>query len=154
MVSGQLKSSEEEPVTEWQYQLRIQLADGPASAAREQKDAATLQELYEVLQAHNAELVCQFDAFAGYCEQAERLGQDNLPLYRWTKETIENPQKKAKYIKIFTLYVKGEEVYAKESAEALERDLEPMVGGPVIEKLAKYDSNPENNPQVPERFRS
>ena len=113
-----------------------------------------LQALNEVLRAHDAELVCQYDAFAGYCEQAERLGQDDLPLYKWTKATIDNPQKKAKYIKIFTLYVQGEEVYAKESAEALERDLEPMVGGPVIEKLSKYDSNPENNPQVPERYRS
>lgn len=153
-MSDQLESTEEVSVQEWQYQLRVQLEDSAAAAARGNVDTPALTALYRVLKAHNAEMVCQYDAFAGYCEQAERLGQDELPLYKWTKATIENPEKQAKYVKIFTLYVGGEEVYSKESADALELDLEPMVGGPVVEKLSKYDSNPKSNPQVPKKYRT
>ena len=56
---------------------------------------------------HNASLKCQYDAFAGYCAVAEAQGIDKFPLYQWTKDTIEDPAKKAKYLKAFTLYVDG-----------------------------------------------
>jgi hypothetical protein len=56
---------------------------------------------------------CQFDAFAEYVAEAEKRGTKNYPLYAWTKSTIENPEKRAKYLKSFTLYVDGNEVYAK-----------------------------------------
>jgi hypothetical protein len=36
-----------------------------------------------------------------------------------TKDTIENPAKEAKYLKSFTIYVQGEEVYAKAKAGRL-----------------------------------
>lgn len=149
-----LQRPEQEDAEAWQYQLRIHLADKAAQAARNKEEAENLKQLNAILKNHNAEIVCQYDAFSGYCEQAERLGQDDLPLYKWTKDTIDNPKKKAKYIKIFTIYVDGEEVYEKEAAEALENELNPMVGGTVIEKLSKYDSNPANNPQAPKKYRS
>jgi hypothetical protein len=75
------------------------------------------------------------------------------PLYAWTKATIENPEKKAKYLKSFTLYIDGKEVYAKSLADALEAELTPLVHGKVITRLAKYDTNPASNPQVPPQHR-
>ena len=73
--------------------------------------------------------------------------------YAWTKATIENPEKKAKYLKSFTLYVDGKEVYAKPLADELEAELKPLVGGTVIARLSRYDTNPANNPQVPPEHR-
>ena len=75
------------------------------------------------------------------------------PLYEWTKATIEDPTKKAKYLKSFTLYVDGNEVYAKEKADALEAELQPLVGGALVTRMSKHDTNPANNPQPPERYR-
>lgn len=137
---------------EWKFQLRIQLVEEMARKARSSEQCEALQPLYDLIARFDAELVCQYDAFAGYCEQAARLGEQDLPLYKWTKATIENPAKKAKYVKIFTIYVQGEEVYDQTIAEKLESELKPMVGGPVIEKLSKYDSNPANNPQPPKKY--
>jgi hypothetical protein len=76
-----------------------------------------------------------------------------VSLYRWTKATIENPAKKAKYQKSFTLYVDGDEIYAKDKADALEAELQPLLGGGLITRLAKHDTNPANNPQPPARYR-
>ena len=78
-----------------------------------------LAPLADILANHRAALKCQFDAFAEYVATAEEHGVENYPLYEWTKATIENPAKKEKYLKSFTLYVDGREVYAKEIADAL-----------------------------------
>ena len=51
------------------------------------------------------------------------------------------------------LYIEGEEVYAKAKADALEADLSPLVGGGLVTRLAKHDTNPANNPQPPARYR-
>jgi hypothetical protein len=74
---------------------------------------------------------------------------ENYPLYEWTKATIENPAKKEKYLKSFTLYVDGREVYAKEIADALAADLQPLAHSGLITRLSKYDTDPANNPQPP-----
>ncbi len=138
---------------EWQYQLRIYLDDTLSAAARGGADDPALAPLTKVLRKHQAALKCQYDAFAGYVSEAEREGPENYPLYAWTKATIENPEKKAKYLKAFTLYVGGDEVYAKAKADALETDLQPLVDGESILRLSKHDTNPANNPQMPERYR-
>ncbi len=103
---------------------------------------------------HHATMKCQFDAFADYVAEAEEHGTDNYPLYEWTKATIEDLAKKAKYLKSFTLCVDGKEVYAKEYADALEADLEPLVGGNLVIRISKHDTNPANNPQPPARYRT
>jgi hypothetical protein len=138
---------------QWQYQVRIDLAEEAAAAARRDPRSPALAPLPEILARHRATLKCQFDAFADYVAAAERQGDKDFPLYRWTKATIENPAKKAKYLKSFTLYVDGEEVYAKDKADALEADLQPLVGGRLVTRLAKHDTNPANNPQPPARYR-
>jgi hypothetical protein len=133
----------------WQYQIRIYLADKFAEIARRDPNSPTIKPLADILAKHNAPMKSQFDAFADYVAEAEKNGPENYPLYKWTKATIENPEKKEKYLKSFTLYAGGEEVYAKEIAESLEKDLKPLVGGEVITRMTKHDTNPANNPQPP-----
>ncbi len=142
-----------EATREWLYQVRVHLNGEAAEAARAGDEHPDLRPLREILTRHNAALRCQYDAFAGYCAEAEREGVDEYPLYAWTKATIEDPAKKAKYLKAFTLYVAGQEVYGKASADALEAGIQTLVGGPAVTALTKHDTNPANNPQPPERYR-
>jgi len=138
---------------QWRYQLRIDLPDELAEVAQRDPDNPALRPLADILAKHNATMKCQFDAFAGYVAEAERHGIESYPLYEWTKAAIEDPVKKAKYLKSFTLYVEGNEVYAGEKADALEADLQPLVGSALITRMSKHDTNPANNPQPPARYR-
>jgi hypothetical protein len=105
--------------------------------------------LNAILRQRNASLKCQFDAFADYVEEAEHAGRDQYPLYQWTKDMIGNPEKKAKYVKSFTVYVSGEQVYDKETADWLHAKLSALVGKAGIESVTRFDTNPANNPQPP-----
>jgi hypothetical protein len=138
---------------EWQYQLRIEMPDEIAKLARRDPDNPVLRPLTAILERHNARLKSQYDAFAEYVAQAEREGVEKYPLYQWTKDTIEQPVKRQKYQKSFTLYVDDAEVYSRERAEALEAELRPLAGGPLITRLARHDTNPATNPQMPARYR-
>jgi hypothetical protein len=138
---------------QWQYQVRIDLSDELAELARRDLANPALDPLPAILARHNASMRSQFDAFADYVAEAERHGLETYPLYHWTKATIDNPAKKAKYQRSFTLYVDGDEVYAKDKADALEADLQPLVGKGLVTRLAKHDTNPANNPQPPARYR-
>ncbi|MGE0117735.1 MAG: hypothetical protein AB7S71_01035 [Dongiaceae bacterium] len=138
---------------QWEYQIRIDLADEFADTARRAPDDPVLKPLMDILTRHRATMKCQFDAFADYVAEAERQGAAGYPLYAWTKATIEDPAKRAKYLKSFTIYVDSAEVYSKETADAIEADLRPLVGGALVTRLSRHDTNPANNPQMPERFR-
>ena len=138
---------------EWQYQVRINLEDTRAETARQNPQDPSLTPLGDILVRHNAALKCQYDAFAGYCAEAEAQGIDKYPLYQWTKDTIEDPAKKAKYLKAFTLYVDGDQVYDKAKADPLEADLQPLAESGLLDKLTKHDTNPANNPQPPKKYR-
>ena len=137
----------------WLYQVRLDLDEKLAEAARHDPTDPKLAPLPDILRRHGATMKSQYDAFAGYVAEAERQGVERYPLYHWTKDTIENPAKKAKYQKSFTLYVGGDEVYARDKADALKAELQPLVGGGVVTRLAKHDTNPANNPQPPARYR-
>ncbi len=138
---------------EWQYQLRVYLDDALAELARRDRRAAALQPLTEVLDRHQATLVSQWDAFEGYVAEAERCGPEGYPLYKWTKATVENPEQRAKHVRTFSLHVDGQEVYPKAAADALEADLRPLAGGPVVTRMTRHDSNPANNLPVPPEYR-
>ncbi len=138
---------------QWKYQVRIYLGDEFAKVAPRNPDDPAIRPLADILSQHNAIMRCQFDAFAAYVAEAEKRGTENYPLYEWTKATIEDPAKKAKYTKSFTLYVDGDEVYAKKKADALEADLRPLIGGGLVTRMSKHDTNPANNPQPPARYR-
>jgi hypothetical protein len=138
---------------QWQYQVRIDLAGQHADLARRAPGSPAIKPLADILAKHRATMVCQYDAFAGYVAEAEKHGTDDYPLYQWTKATIEDPAKKERYLKSFTIYVDGHEVYDKESADALEADFQPLVGGALITRMMKYDTNPANNPHPPSHMR-
>jgi len=137
-----------------QYQIRIYLPDTFAQVAREDPANQTLKPLANVLAKHDVTMKCQYDAFMDYVTEAEDRGIEQYPLYRWTKATVEDPAKKAKYLESFTLYVGGAEVYAGDAADALEADLQPLVGGALIKRMTRHDTNPEHNPQMPAQYRS
>ena len=133
------------------FQLRLTLRDEFAPVARSNPGAPSMSKLANILMRHDAVMKCQFDAFAEYVSEAEANGVENYHLYEWTKKTIEDPAKKAKYVKSFTLYVGGEEVYEKDKADALEAELKPLVGGPIVAQMFRYDTDPAHNPQPPRR---
>ncbi len=138
----------------WHYQLRIYLTDPIAALARTDPANPGLRPLTDVLARHDARLVSQFDAFAAYVQEAEREGVAQYPLYKWTKATIEDPAKQAKHACTFSLHVAGHEVYPKAAADALEAELQPLVGGALVVRLSRHDTNPANNLQVPAEYRS
>jgi len=140
--------------SQWQYQVRFDVSDFTvAESIRRNSPDPALLSLFDILADHRAAPKCQFDAFAEYVAAAKEHGVENYPLYRWTKATIEDSVKKDKYLKSFTLYVDGQEVYGKEVADALEADLQPLITSGVIKRISKYDTNPANNPQPPDRHR-
>jgi hypothetical protein len=132
----------------WQYQVRVRLTPQYAEMARKEPDNPALAGLNALLTRHHARLKCQFDAFADYVAEAEREGTEHYPLYRWTRETIENPVKKAKYLEAFTVYVNGQEVYEGALADALDADLRALASEAITD-IRKLDTNPANNPQPP-----
>jgi hypothetical protein len=138
--------------SQWKYQVRFDVSDSTTaeSVRRELRDPV-LAPLFDVLAEHRAAPKCQFDAFAEYVAAAEERGVENYPLYEWTKATIADPAKKEKYLKSFTLYVDEREIYAKEIADALEAGLQPLATSGLIARISKYDTNPANNPQPPQR---
>jgi hypothetical protein len=138
-------------VEDLKYQLRLTLRDDFAEVARSHADDPSIGPLTQLLCRHDAALKCQYDAFADYVKEAEAKGVDAYPLYAWTKRTVDDPVKEAKYTKSFTLYVGGDEVYEKGKADALEAELKPLVGGPIVAQMFRYDTNPAHNPQPPQR---
>ena len=131
------------------FQLRLTLNDEFAQVARNVPGDPSISMLTDILNRHDAVMKCQFDAFADYVSEAEANGIENFHLYEWTKKTIDDPAKKSKYTKSFALYVGGDEVYEKDKADALEDELKPLVGGPIVAKMFKYDTDPAHNPQPP-----
>ena len=133
------------------FQLRLTLNEGFAQAARANPADVSIAPLRDILRRHDATMKCQHDAFADYVSEAEANGIDKYPLYEWTKQTVDDPVKQAKYTRSFTLYVGGEEVYEKDKADALEAELKPLVGGPIVAKMFKYDTDPAHSPQPPRK---
>ena len=131
------------------FQLRLTLSDEFAQVARNVPGDPSISSLTNILNRHDAVMKCQFNAFADYVSEAEANGIENFHLYEWTKKTIDDPAKKSKYTKSFALYVGGDEVYEKDKADALEAELKPLVGGAIVAKMFKYDTDPAHNPQPP-----
>ena len=139
---------------QWQYQLRLYLSGDAAEAMRSGHDDPALQPLTAILDKHGAAMVSQLDAFEGYVAEAEAAGPENFPLYKWTKATLDDPEKRTKHAKAFALRMSGQEVYGKDAADALEADLQPIVDGHTIERMSRHDTNPANNLPVPPEHRS
>ena len=139
---------------EWRCQLRVYLSDDLAEMARSGGHDSVLDPLRQVLAKHEAILLSQYDAFEAYVHQAEAEGPEGFPLYRWTKAVIDDPTKRGQHVRAFAVRVGGQEVYPRRQADALEADLQPLVGGSVVERLSRHDTNPANNMPVPAAYRS
>jgi len=138
---------------QWKHQIRLYLTDAMSETARRDERAEAIKPINDVLARHHATMKSQFDAFADYVREAERNGPDAYPLYEWTKETIADPEKKAKHMRAFAIQVDGEVLYDKEVADALEADLQPLLSAALITRISRHDSNPANAVPVPEKFR-
>jgi len=139
---------------EWNYQIRLALTAEAAEKFKEVPSDSEFSELNLVLANHGALLKCQYDAFSEYVSEAEREGQENYALYQWTKDTIEDPEKKSKYLRSFTVYISGEQIYLAALAEPLEQELKSLKNSEFILGISKYDTNPARNPQMPAKYRT
>ena len=138
-------------MSEWLYQIRIKVSKKLSEDLRSINDLELSKEILKIASDNNSRLVCTFDAFAEYCEEAEREGIEQYELYNWTKTTIDNPEKKAKHLKSFAFYEGDNQVYSKELASSIQRSLKKLDGGDDIVEINLIDSNPANNPQPPKR---
>ena len=136
-------------MTEWQHQVRIYLSAEAAGAMREGRDDPALRPLRAAVSGGHAELVSQLDAFEAYLAEAESGGSEGFPLYKWTKATLDDPEKRARHARAFAVRVGGAEVYDAAAADALEAALGPLVGQGAVERMSRHDTNPENNLRVP-----
>lgn len=138
-------------MSEWLYQIRIKVSEKLSEDLRGVNDLRLSNEIIKIATDNSSRLVCTFDAFAEYCEEAEREGIEQYELYHWTKSTIDNPEKKAKHLKSFAFYEGNNQVYSKDLACSIEQSLKDLNSGDEIVEINLIDSNPANNPQPPKR---
>jgi hypothetical protein len=138
-------------MSEWLYQIRIKVSKKLSEDLRSISKLRLSKDILKIASDNNARLICTFDAFAEYCEEAEREGIEHYELYHWTKSTIDNPEKKAKHLKSFAFYEGDNQVYSKELASSIEQSLKNLDSGEDIIEINLIDSNPANNPQPPKR---
>ena len=142
---------EEKKVNELLYQIRLDLEASLADDIRKKKVIEILPALDFVLKENSAILVCQFDAFNNFLKECEDEGNTNNPLYRWTKDTTQNENKKQKYLKSFTVYIEQSQLYEKKKADKIESEIK-LLNIKKILKINKYNSDPKNNPQPPKKY--
>ena len=138
-------------MSEWLYQIRIKVSEQLSKDLRSVNSSSLAKEINKIASDNGSKLVCTFDAFAEYCEEAEREGIEHYELYQWTKSTIDNPEKKAKHLKSFAFYEGDNQVYSKELAYSIQQRLKDLDSGNDIVEINMIDSNPANNPQPPKR---
>ena len=137
---------------DWLYQVRVYFSLNFVNLYNSNKSSDLKTKLLQILQKNYADLLSQYDGFMGYVLEAEKNGIDNYPLYQWTKDSLENSGKTEKYRTSYTIYVNNEEVYSKEEADNLEKDLKLIIDKVSILRISKHDTNPANNPQPPSKY--
>ena len=138
-------------MSELLYQVRIDVIEEIASEVRKKNYKKLNEKIISILDEVKADLVCQYDAFKNFVLECEKENEVNNALYKWTKDTIENKVKKQKYLKSFTIYVEGEQLYDKKIADFLECEIKKLNEKKII-KINKYNSDPKNNPQPPKKY--
>ena len=134
---------------DWLYQIRIKVNDEMSSNLRKNKPSGLARQIKSLARKHGTTLVCTYDAFVDYCREAESNSVEDYPLYAWTKQTIENPEKKQKHLKSFAFYRNDDQVYERALAETIYYELLPLADNGTIDEVKLIDSNPANNPQPP-----
>ncbi len=120
-----------------------------SSNLRKNKPSGLARQIKSLARKHGTTLVCTYDAFVDYCREAESNSVEDYPLYAWTKQTIENPEKKQKHLKSFAFYRNNDQVYERALAETIYSELLPLADNGTIDEVKLIDSNPANNPQPP-----
>ncbi len=133
------------------YQVRLDVTDDVAQEVRNKNYYKLNKYIEAILLKVDAELICQFDAFNNFVIECEKENNTNNALYKWTKDTIENNVKKIKYLKSFTIYVNGEQLYEKKIADYLESEIKKLNEKKIL-KINIYNSDPKNNPQPPKKY--
>jgi hypothetical protein len=133
------------------YQIRIDVTKDLAIAIRNRECKEFNQNIFPILNKVNGRLICQYDAFSDFVAECKSKGDVNNPLYKWTKDTIENENKKSKYLKSFTIYVNDSQLYNKKVADFLEVEIKNLKDKDIL-KINKYNSDPKNNPQPPKKY--
>ena len=134
---------------DWLYQIRIRVNDEMSSNLRKNKPSGLARQIKSLARKHGTTLVCTYDAFVDYCREAESNSVEDYPLYAWTKQTIDNPEKKQKHLKSFAFYRNDNQVYERALAETIYYELLPLADNGTIDEVKLIDSNPANNPQPP-----
>ena len=138
-------------MSELLYQVRLDVTEDVAQEVRNKNYYKLNKYIEEILLKVNADLICQFDAFNNFVIECEKENNSNNALYKWTKDTIENNIKKIKYLKSFKIYVNGEQLYEKKTADYLESEIKKLNEKKIL-KINKYNSDPKNNPQPPKKY--
>ena len=60
---------------------------------------------------------------------------------------------RAKHGAAFAVRVGGEEVYPRDAADAVAAALQPFVGGDLVARMTKHDTNPATNIPVPNKYK-
>ena len=124
------------------YQIRLNVTD----------EFTIDENLTSMLEIHDASLICQYDAFVNFVKECESKDETDNPLYRWTKETVEDEIKKNKYKNIYSVIVNNQQVYKEEIADSIKQKIEEKKLKTII-SMDKFDTQPKNNPQPPKKFR-
>lgn len=124
------------------YQIRLNVSD----------NFTDNDVLNKLLESNNASLMCQYDAFVFFVRECENKKETDNSLYKWTKDTIEDEVKKAKYRKIYSVYVDKQQVYKETIADEIIKDITSL-NLSNIESIDKFDTQPKNNPKPPKQFR-
>ena len=138
-------------MSELLYQVRLDVTEDIAEEVRNKNYYKLNEYIDAILLKVDAELICQFDAFNNFVIECEKENNTDNALYKWTKDTIENSLKKTKYLKSFTIYVNGEQLYEKKTADYLESEIKKLDEKRIL-KVSKYNSDPKNNPQPPKKY--
>ena len=138
-------------MSELLYQVRLDVTEDIAQEVRNKNYYKLNENIDAILLKVDAELICQFDAFNNFVIECEKENNTNNALYKWTKDTIDNNVKKKKYLKSFTVYVNGEQLYEKKTADYLESEIKKLNEKKIL-KINKYNSDPKNNPQPPKKY--
>ena len=138
-------------MSELLYQVRLDVTEDIVQEVRNKNYHKLSEYINAILRKVDAELICQFDAFNNFVIECEKENNTNNALYKWTKDTIENNVKKKKYLKSFTVYVNGAQLYEKKTADYLENEIKKLNEKKIL-KVNKYNSDPKNNPQPPKKY--
>ena len=140
-------------LSNWLYQVRLKLSMELSNVLRTNQVSTRADQIRTIASNYDMNIVCTFDAFQEYCNEAEQNGIDSYPLYEWTKAVINDLGKQQKHLKSFAFYKGLDQIYEKKIAVKIYQEIDAIRDDLDILEVKLIDSNPANNPQPPETQR-